>query len=111
MTPLNRESDWPCARADGNGTLLDVHVVPGARRTEACGLHGEALKLRLAAPPVEGQANECLLRWLAEQLQLPRQQVQLKRGATSRRKQVLLAKTLADVGRWLDSLPAASPSR
>lgn len=94
-------------RADGAGTLLEVHVVPGARRTEACGLHGDALKLRLAAPPVEGQANDCLLRWLAEQLQLPRQQVMLKRGATSRRKQVLLAAGLAEVRRWLDSLPAA----
>lgn len=100
------ESDWPCARADGTGTLLDVHVVPGAKRTEACGLHGDALKLRLAAAPVEGQANDCLLRWLAEQLQLSRQQVVLKRGATSRRKQVWLAASPADVRRWLQGEPA-----
>ena len=103
---MKPESGWPCIRADGGATLLDVHVVPGARRTEARGLHGDALKLRLAAPPVEGQANECLLRWLAVQLQLPRQQVVLKRGATSRRKQVLLPVALVDVQRWLDSLPA-----
>lgn len=100
------ESDWPCARTDGTGTVLDVHVVPGARRTEACGLHGDALKLRLAAAPVEGQANDCLLRWLAEQLQLSRQQVVLKRGATSRRKQVWLAASLTDVRRWLHGMPA-----
>lgn len=108
---MKPESDWPCARADGAGTLLDVHVVPGARRTEACGLHGDALKLRLAAPPVDGQANDCLLRWLAEQLQVPRQQVVLKRGSTSRRKQVWLPMGLADVRRWLDSLPAVPASR
>lgn len=80
-------------------------MIPNARRTEASGLHGDALKLRLAAPPVDGQANECLLRWLAEQLQLSRKQVSLKRGTTSRRKSVLIELPLAQVLRWLESLP------
>jgi uncharacterized protein (TIGR00251 family) len=41
---------------------LTLHVQPGAKRTEVVGLHGDALKIKLAAPPVEGKANEALLR-------------------------------------------------
>lgn len=103
-------SPWPCLRADGAGTLLDVHVMPNARRTEVCGLHSGALKLRLAAPPVDGQANECLRRWIAEELKLTRKQVSLKRGTTSRRKQVFVECPLQQVQRWLDGLPLDSAS-
>lgn len=100
---------WPCVHAASDGVLIDVHVQPGVRRTEACGLHGGALKVRLAAPPVDGQANECLVRWLAAQLGLARQQVSLKRGATSRRKQVLVGCPLQQVLSWLDGLPLGNP--
>ncbi len=48
--------------------------------------HGEALKIRLAAPPVDGKANEALLRFVAETLGLPKSAVSLKSGQTSRRK-------------------------
>jgi hypothetical protein len=52
------------------------------------GLHGEALKVRLAAPPVDGEANEALVRFLADALDRPRRAVRLTSGAGSRRKTV-----------------------
>ena len=75
-------------REDGNDVVLMLHVQPGAKRTEVVGPHGEALKLRLAAPPVDGRANAELLRYLAAAFGVPPRQVTLIRGETSRRKSV-----------------------
>lgn len=97
---------WPCVVQTAQGVVLDLSVVPGAKRTECVGLHGGALRVRLAAPPVDGKANEALLRWLSESLGQPRRSITLLRGLSSRRKQVLLAMPLAAVCSWLDaSLP------
>ncbi|WP_148715072.1 DUF167 domain-containing protein [Chitinolyticbacter meiyuanensis] len=79
-------SSW--VKAEGDGWLLSLHIQPGARKTEIAGLYDGALKLRLAAPPVDGKANEALLHYLAERLGLPRRALELKSGATSRRKLV-----------------------
>jgi len=68
--------------------VLTLHVQPGASRTGIAGVHGGALKLRLAAPPVDGKANAELLRFLAEAFGVPLRQVTLVRGAASRRKTV-----------------------
>jgi uncharacterized protein (TIGR00251 family) len=76
---------WWRRSADGAATLA-VHVQPGAKRTEIAGLHGAALKIRLAAPPVDGKANAALIDFLAERLHLPRGRVTLVTGATSRQK-------------------------
>lgn len=70
------------------GLLLVLHIQPGASRTEVAGEHGDALKVRLAAPPVDGKANACLIEFLAERLALPRSAVSLASGASSRRKTV-----------------------
>lgn len=78
-------SDWLRVAADGRITLT-LHIQPGARKTEIAGRHGDALKIRLAAPPVDGKANEALLRFVAETLHLPKSSVCLKSGQTSRRK-------------------------
>jgi len=78
-------SDWFRQAADGRLTLT-LHIQPGAKKTEFAGLHGDALKIRLAAPPVDGKANEALLKFLAEVLHLPKSAVTLKSGQTSRRK-------------------------
>lgn len=73
------------------GTItLTLHVQPGAKRTEVAGTHGDALKVRLAAPPVDGQANEALLSYLAAQFGVPKRQVELVSGHTSRKKRVQL---------------------
>jgi hypothetical protein len=74
--------------ADGGGARLRLHVQPRATRSEIAGLHGEALKVRLAAPPVEGAANDELVRFLAERLGISRRRVTLETGAGSRAKMV-----------------------
>jgi uncharacterized protein (TIGR00251 family) len=63
-------------------------VQPGARRTEVAGLHGGALKLRLAAPPLEGKANAALRAFLADAFGVTLRQVTLLRGEASRDKVV-----------------------
>ena len=68
--------------------VLDLHVQPGAKRTEVAGPHGERLKVRLAAPPVDGAANDELVRFLAEAFGVPRRQVTIVSGAASRAKRV-----------------------
>lgn len=65
-----------------------VHVQPRARCTEVAGLHGDAVKVRLAAPPVDGAANDELVRFVAEQLGVARAAVRVAAGAGSRRKVV-----------------------
>jgi uncharacterized protein (TIGR00251 family) len=78
-------SEWFRQAADG-GITLTLHIQPGARKTEFAGLHGDALKIRLAAPPVDGKANEALVKFIAETLKLPKSAISLKSGQTSRRK-------------------------
>lgn len=78
-------NDWFRLAADGRITLT-LHIQPGAKKTEFAGLHGDALKIRLAAPPVDGKANDALVRFIAETLKLPKSAVNLKSGQTSRRK-------------------------
>lgn len=78
--------DW--FRRDGDVLTLTLHVQPGAKRSEVAGLHGDALKLRLAAPPVEGKANEALMRFLSGVFDVPLRNIELKQGAQSRHKVV-----------------------
>ena len=92
---------WPCLSPHGEGSLLAVSVVPGARRTGADGLHDGALRVRLVARPVEGQANAALVQWLADELKLPRRSVTLLRGDTSRRKQLTIALPPERLDEWL----------
>ncbi|MFM1887159.1 MAG: hypothetical protein RL026_2316 [Pseudomonadota bacterium] len=70
--------------------MLDVFVQPRASRNEVAGRHGEALKIRLTAPPVEGAANEALVRFVAESLSLPRSAVSVVSGHASRRKRLAI---------------------
>ncbi len=67
---------------------LVVHVQPRAKRSEVAGRHGDAIKVRLQAPPVDGAANEELVRFLAETLGISRRAVTIVTGLTSRRKTV-----------------------
>lgn len=68
--------------------VLALHVAPGAKRSEFAGAHGDALKVRLAAPAVEGKANAELIRFLADQFGVPQRNVLIVRGETSRAKTV-----------------------
>ena len=67
-------------------TTLTLHIQPGAKKTEVAGVHGDALKIRLAAPPVDGKANAALIAFVADRLGLAKSAVSLKSGQTSRRK-------------------------
>jgi uncharacterized protein len=67
---------------------LVVHVQPRAKKSEIAGRHGDALKVRLQAPPVDGAANAELVRFLAESLGITRRAVTIVGGLTSRRKTV-----------------------
>jgi uncharacterized protein (TIGR00251 family) len=67
-------------------TILRVHVVPNAKSDSVVGEYGGAIKIKLRAPAVEGKANAALIRFLAEQLKLPRHSIVLERGHRSRDK-------------------------
>lgn len=76
-----------CDERDGAVTF-EVRVVTRASRTEAAGLHGGALKVRVAAPPVEGAANKELTRFLARALGLPARAVEIVSGHSSKSKRI-----------------------
>lgn len=75
-------------RWDGPDMILALQVQPSARRMGIIGPYGDRLKIAIAAPANKGRANQQLLRWLAEALDLPLQQFELVQGATSRTKRI-----------------------
>ena len=90
-----------------DGVTLAVHVVPRSARNEIVGLHGRALRIRVNAPPVGGAANAVLLATVAAALGLPKRQVEIVSGHTSRRKVLrVLGLSEAEVRRSLECLLA-----
>lgn len=83
------------------GWLISVHAQPGAKKSAVAGLHGESLKVRVAAPPVEGKANDALTAFVAKALDLPRRSVRIVKGESSREKVLLVADAIADPARLL----------
>jgi uncharacterized protein (TIGR00251 family) len=76
-------------RANPDGTVsLSIHAQPGAKRTEVAGLHGDALKIRIAAPALEDRANDALIEFIAIELGVPKRYVTLVSGAKSREKRL-----------------------
>jgi uncharacterized protein (TIGR00251 family) len=73
------------------GGVLDVRVIPRSRRTRVDGMRGGAILIRLAAPPVDGAANDALIAFLSDALDVPRRDVTLIAGGTSRDKRVRIA--------------------
>lgn len=80
----------PWLRTTPDGVVLNLRIVPRASKNEVAGTMGDTLKIRLQAPPVEGKANEALIRFLAEKLAVPARGVALLAGSTSRQKRVLV---------------------
>ncbi len=84
--------------------LIDLHVMPNAPQTRLDGLHCEpgqrVLKVRLKAAPVDGQANEALIKWLAKQLGLAQRDLTLVRGSTARHKQIRVSAASAAQADW-----------
>ena len=79
------------------GVVLSVHIQPRASTTECVGIHGDAIKIRVAAPPVDGAANDELIRFLARQLSIPAASVQIQSGASGRHKRVLVIGSTAQL--------------
>jgi len=78
-------------RAVAHGVRFDVRVQPRASRSEVVGEHDGALRIRLAAPPVDGAANEALIELLADLVHVPKRSVRIVAGESSRRKVVEIA--------------------
>lgn len=86
----------------GDGKItLKLHIQPGAKQTAVTGLHGDALKIRLAAAPIDGQANAALIAFVADHLGLPKSAVCLRSGQTSRRKVLEVIGAPADAAQRL----------
>jgi len=86
----------------GSAVRFAVRVQPRAARSELAGEHGGALRVRVAAPPVEGEANKELVRFLAAALGVPRSAVRIVAGQTAREKRVEVeGVSAADVARKL----------
>jgi len=81
----------PWLREARGALLLEVLVQPRASRTRLVGEHGDRLKIQLAAPPVDGEANQALLDFLAHELGLRRADLSIERGESGRRKTVRAA--------------------
>jgi uncharacterized protein (TIGR00251 family) len=80
----------------GNSATLHVRVIPRSGRDAFGGRRGDALLVRLAAAPVDGAANDALIRFLADAFDLPRREITLVAGARSRDKQVRIGGLTAD---------------
>jgi uncharacterized protein (TIGR00251 family) len=87
--------------AVAGGIVLSIMVQPRAGRTEVVGPHGDLLKIRLAAPPVDGEANEELVRFLAKTFGVAKRSVTIESGETGRKKRVRV------VGMTVDSVRMA----
>jgi uncharacterized protein (TIGR00251 family) len=89
--------------------LIDIHVTPNAAQTKTEGLYGEAgqraLRVRLHAKPVDDQANEALVKWLAKELGLTQREIFLVRGQTARRKQFRIEAAAAARANWDRIIP------
>ena len=84
-----RADQLPCLQVTADGSLLlRLHVQPRAAHNQVAGLQGEALKLRLTSPPVDGKANKAVLATLARLLDLPKSSLSLRSGLQSRTKTV-----------------------
>jgi len=84
--------------------LVSIHVMPNAPQTKVDGLYGEegqqALRVRLHALPMDGKANEALVKWLAKELGVAQRDITLVRGQTSQRKQLRIDRSVVAVARW-----------
>jgi uncharacterized protein (TIGR00251 family) len=75
---------------DNDTVIVNLYVQPGAKRTEIVGLHGDELKIRLTSQPIDGRANDALLKFVAKTFDVPRRNVALIRGGKSRHKTIAI---------------------
>lgn len=85
---MTRDSIWYRHDAPSRRFLLTLHVQPNARKSEIVALHGDALKVKIAAPATDNRANAALIELLSETLGVHRSAMAIRRGVTARRKVV-----------------------
>ncbi len=90
---MNRPYDLTYLREQGDGesVSLSIHVQPKASRTRIAGLHGDAVKLCITSPPVDGKANAAVIQFFAKLFKIPRAAVILASGEAGRDKRLILA--------------------
>lgn len=82
---------WYRFDGDRNVLCINLYVQPNARSTERAGTHGEALKVRVAAPPLDDRANQLLIDFLGKTLGVPGSRIRISRGGRSRHKLIEIA--------------------
>jgi uncharacterized protein len=87
--------EWCCTVP--RGVRITVQITPNAKKTEVIGLLEDVLKIRLHAQPIEGKANEALIRYLADTLDVPKSAVSITHGQTSKRKTIEIASSRLSV--------------
>lgn len=77
-------------KSHAKGSVLSLYIQPGASKSMIAGIHGDRLKIKIKAPPVDGEANECLIEFLSEVLKISKSGIHLISGESSRQKLVLV---------------------
>lgn len=88
---MTGDRSWLCYDGAARRLTLTLHIQPNAKKSSIAGPHGDALKVRVAAPPVGNKANAALIGFLSETLGVPRSAISIRHGATGRRKVVEIA--------------------
>jgi uncharacterized protein (TIGR00251 family) len=101
---------WWRRDAAGGKITLTLHVQPNAKRSAVAGVHGDALKLRIAAPAVDDKANFALIDFLHQWFKLPASQFIIRQGSRGRRKVIEIARCDADTINMLARLEASCPA-
>ena len=100
---MGRNSTWCRYDPDSRKLSLALHVQPNARKNEIVGLHGDALKVKIAAPAADNEANTALVAFLSEMLGVQKSAIAIRHGATGRRKIVEITggpELAARAGKW-----------
>jgi uncharacterized protein (TIGR00251 family) len=103
-SPAMSRSDHPLCTVSGDGIVLNLHIQPRASKSEVCGVQGDALKIRLTSPPVDGAANKLCREFLADLFQVPKSAVEIISGETSRHKRVKITGDTDRLQQIVDSL-------
>jgi|SRR5688572_18261947 uncharacterized protein len=85
-SPDNWRGSWSAERRMSDSARISIYVQPRASKTEIAGLHDGCVKIRLAAPPVDGAANAALVEFIAARLNVAKSKVRVVTGSSSRRK-------------------------
>ncbi len=102
-----RPGGWWTGDPDGGKISLTLQVQPNARRTAVAGRYGDALKLKITAPAVDGKANIAVIDFLHQWFKLPCSQISIRQGSRSRRKIVEFARCDADTMNLLARLESS----